>query len=220
MNGTGDEWWQNPGGGTSVVEPRKETPLEPEVHVVPDSEKPDSAEEVIDEKSKKPDRRRSIIIGAAGAALAGIVLLTAMPDDTSTPPPGVTTTMAPDTFLPPAGGNPRESTEDPIAAGPTGEEAMAVANIVTLTAKSAGQGETGALMNVVIRNDTDSTITVMSSMMRGDNRSAMVGEGTLAPGARTVEPGETAEGTIEFSTKKPPSQIVLLDLSGGVVAAN
>jgi hypothetical protein len=57
-------------------------------------------------------------------------------------------------------------------------------------------------------------------MVKGDGHSAIVGEGTLAPGSRTVQPGETVTGTVEFSTAAAPHQVALLDLSGNVVAAS
>jgi hypothetical protein len=92
--------------------------------------------------------------------------------------------------------------------------------VVTLTAVPAGRGEVGVLVEVTIRNDTEDAMTIMPSMMKGDGNSAMVGEGTLAPGSRRIEPGETVAGTIEFAAGEAPAQIVLTDLSGNVVAAS
>lgn len=75
-------------------------------------------------------------------------------------------------------------------------------------------------MEVTITNSTEEAMVVMSSMVKGDGRSAVIGEGTLAPGSRRIEPGETATGTVEFAAKKAPIQIALMDLSGNVVAAS
>ncbi|MCP9209680.1 hypothetical protein [Streptomyces cucumeris] len=74
------------------------------------------------------------------------------------------------------------------------------------------------VMKVKIHNGSDEALTVLATLIKGDGRSAIAGEGTLAPGARGVEPGETVEGTVEFSSGVAPRQIVLLDLSGDVVA--
>ena len=89
-----------------------------------------------------------------------------------------------------------------------------------MTAVPDGTGSVGAIVKLTIRNGTDETVVVMSSMVKGDSRPAVIGEGTLAPGSRRIEPGETATGTVEFAAKKAPSQVILTDLGGNVVAAS
>jgi hypothetical protein len=90
--------------------------------------------------------------------------------------------------------------------------------VVTLSATPSGSGSVGAIVKLTVVNNTDEAVVVMSSMVKGDGRPAVIGEGTLAPGSRRVEPGETA--TVEFATKKAPAQVALVDLSGNVVAAS
>jgi hypothetical protein len=89
-----------------------------------------------------------------------------------------------------------------------------------LSAAPVGKGQVGVVMKVTIRNSTDEQVTVLATMVKGDGRPAIVGEGTLAPGLRTIEPGEVVEGTVEFSTNTAPHQVALLDLSGDLVAAS
>ncbi|MFE0472467.1 hypothetical protein ACFW2V_12720 [Streptomyces sp. NPDC058947] len=73
---------------------------------------------------------------------------------------------------------------------------------------------------MTIRNNTDEPFTALATLVQGDGRPAVVGEGTLAPGARVVNPGETVEGTVEFSVGVTPRQVTLWDLSGNLVAAS
>src|SRR5690606_8765651 len=82
---------------------------------------------------------------------------------------------------------------------------------VTLSATPAGVGQVGAIVKVTITNNTDSAVIIMPSMVKGDGRAAVVGEGTLAPGSREVQPGETVTGTVEFASQKAPGQAVLVD---------
>lgn len=160
------------------------------------------------------DRKRKLILGAAGAAVVGIVLFSALPHEGSTPsgPPAASVAAPQGGDLPAAGGGSAET--------PSAPQTPVAAKVVTMTATASGTGRVGAVMKVTIHNGTDDTITVMSSMMKGDDRSAVLGEGTLAPGARPVQPGETVTGTVEFATKQPPAQVVLFDIGGNVVAAS
>lgn len=177
----------------------------------------DVREEPAEPGAQKPDRRKGILLGAAGAAVAGVIVFAAMPHGGSTPSgfPGSSVTASQDDPLPPAGGNAPEASgepqQDPTSAAP---------KVVTMTVAPSGTGRVGALLKVTIHNGTDDTITVMATMMKGDDRPAVLGEGTLAPGARKVEPGETVTGTVEFASKQAPSQVVLFDIGGNVVAAS
>lgn len=91
---------------------------------------------------------------------------------------------------------------------------------ITLEVHPSGKGRVGAIVDVTIHNNTDRSLTVLATLMKGDGRPAVVGEGTLAPGSRAVEPGETVEGTLEFASTKAPSQVALFDLSGNLLAAS
>lgn len=226
MSGPDPEWWNLPKDEAGETEPRKAVPVEQAKPVRPSEPTEESKTTEAEEKAKS-DRRQTLFVGAVGAVLVGAVLLIALPDgDNKKDPAPVASVLDPADFPPPAGEVPREAAADEVPlTGDKEKEPVkpveeTVEEAVLLTAVPAGQGDTGALVKVTISNNTESTITVMSSMMQGDGRSAMVGEGTLAPGSRRIDPGETAEGTVEFVTKKPPQQIVLTDLSGGIVASS
>lgn len=169
---------------------------------------------------QKPDRRKSLLLGAAGAAAVGVLVFTVMPHDGSNPAetPGGSSSSSAEQFPPAAGGGPSEGAQDRAEASQT--PAPQKPKVVTLTAVPDGSGTVGAIVKVTVVNDTDETVVVMSSMVKGDGRPAVIGEGTLAPGSRRVEPGETATGTVEFAAKKAPAQVALVDLSGNVVAAS
>lgn len=227
MSDEESEWWRVPKSSKDGTVPRDTKPLKPvqalvltEMPRIKDPEEPSAKAEV--SETEKPDRRRSLIIGAVGAALVGIVVFAAMPDGGPDGNPAVVeATTSPETFLPPAGGMPSGAADEvPMSSEESRKPAAPAEGVVALLAEPAGKGDTGALVKVTIRNGTDDAVVVMSSMMRGDGRSAMVGEGTLAPGSRKIGPGETATGTVEFVAKKPPSQVVLMDLSGKVVATS
>lgn len=174
-----------------------------------------------DPTSPRPDRRKSLLLGAAGAAVAGVLVFAMMPDGSSGVPTGTTASSeAPQGgFLPAAGGGPAEGAQDREEAG-VAPASKAPPKTVVLSATPEGSGQVGAIVEVTITNNTENAIIVMSSMVKGDGRPAVLGEGTLAPGSRSIDPGETATGTIEFATKKPPTQIVLMDIGGNVVAAS
>lgn len=169
------------------------------------------------EPQQKPDRRKTLILGAAGAAIVGALVFTMMPDGSAKAPGG---SVAPSSateegFLPAAGSGPSEAVQ-----GDIGTPTSRAPGVVTMTAVPDGTGSAGAIVKLTIRNGTDETVVVMSSMVKGDSRPAVIGEGTLAPGSRRIEPGETATGTVEFAAKKAPSQVILTDLGGNVVAAS
>jgi hypothetical protein len=113
--------------------------------------------------------------------------------------------------LPPAGGGPAEAQQNQPSAA-------SARKAVTLTAASSGVGRIGAIVTLSIHNGTDRPLTVLASLVKGDSRPAVVGEGTLAPGSRIVQPGDTVEGTVEFSSEGAPHQVVLTDLKGTLIA--
>lgn len=117
--------------------------------------------------------------------------------------------------LPAAGGGPQPSRQEEEPVRQTKQPAR---RGVTLTASPSGKGSVGAIVKISVRNDTEKPLTLMATLVRGDGRSGIVGEGTLAPGSRVVEPGGTAEGTVEFSAATAPHQVALVDLSGNIVA--
>lgn len=216
-----DDWWsvspprsgrsEDPGPAPAVTwDPEPELPVRP-VH------DPQPAPEAAPEQ--KPDRRRSLILGAAGAAAVGILVFTVIPHDGTKPAaaPGPSMAASHGDLPPAAGGGPQGGASDRTE---TSGGRTAKPKTVTLSATPSGSGRVGAVVKVVIMNNTDEAIVVMSSMLKGDNRPAVIGEGTLAPGSRRVEPGKTVQGTVEFAVKKAPSQIVLMDISGNVVAAS
>ena len=167
------------------------------------------------EPQQKPDRRKALIAGAAGAAVAGILVFAVMPEGSAggTPGPAASPVSTQEGFLPAAGSGPseaaRDRSEDPAIKAP---------KLVTVTAAPSGTGSVGAIVELTIHNGTDEVVVVMSSMVKGDGRPAVIGEGTLAPGSRKIEPGETVSGTVEFAAKKEPLQILLMGLDGSVVA--
>jgi hypothetical protein len=199
LSGQPDDWRREPDG--QFVDTRE--PAEPETG-----------------EAQKPDRRKGLLLGAAGAAVAGIVVFAAMPHGGSPSPTGSSASSAaqPGGFLPAAGGGPSGDPQDRAEASTSPVKPKP--KTVVLTASPDGSGQVGAVMKVTITNNTDETVVVMSSMVKGDGRPAVIGEGTLAPGSRRIEPGETASGTIEFASKKAPDQVALMDLSGNVVAAS
>lgn len=203
-------WWEvdpmSHEGETAHPEPDRN--LEP---IAP--ARPEPAEEVTSDAAP-PDRRRGLLLGAAGAAIVGAVLFVSLPHDGSSPAslPVTPTTASQGSDLPAAGG--QQSPEAQSAS------TAPVPKVVTMVLEPAGTGRVGAVMKVAIHNGTDSAIVVLPSMMKGDDRPALLGEGTLAPNAREVEPGKTAIGTVEFAAKKPPAQVVLFDTGGNVVAAS
>lgn len=169
---------------------------------------------------QKPDRRRSLLLGAAGAAAAGILVFTVMPHGGDSPADSSTNSpsASQEGFPPAAGGGPSEGAKD--RAETSAAPAPEIPKTVVLTAVPSGSGDVGAVVKVTVVNNTDEAVVVMSSMVKGDGRPAVIGEGTLAPGSRRIEPGETATGTVEFAAKKAPSQVALVDLGGNVVAAS
>lgn len=216
------DWWnteprQSAEGHTAVPVAIGWDP-EPEPTAPVRSEEPSAPEEP---GGEKPDRRKGILLGAAGAAVAGILVFAAMPDGGAGAPAGATgpsVASSRDGDLPAAGGGPGGAEGGTPEESPTQGSARKP-KTVTLSAIPAGVGQVGAIVKVTITNNTDSAVIIMPSMVKGDGRAAVVGEGTLAPGSREVQPGETATGTVEFASRKAPGQVVLVDLGGDVVAA-
>lgn len=216
------DWWNTE--PRQSTEERTAVPVaigwdpEPEPAAPVHNEEPSVPEEP---GEKKPDRRKGILLGAAGAAVAGILVFAAMPDGGSGAPAGTTEPSAAssqDGGLPAAGGGPGGAVGGASEESPTRTSARKP-KTVTLSATPAGVGQVGAIVKVTITNNTDSAVIIMPSMVKGDGRAAVVGEGTLAPGSREVQPGETVTGTVEFASRKAPGQVVLVDLGGDVVAA-
>jgi hypothetical protein len=116
-------------------------------------------------------------------------------------------------YLPPAGDVPTGAAQEP-------GNAPQAQRVVTVEASPSGSGPIGAVVELTVVNGTDETLVVMSSMVKGDGQSAVIGEGTLAPGSREIGPGETVTGTVEFAAKRQPAQVTLLDFSGNVVATS
>lgn len=216
------DWWNTSvpkrEGGPDPLEPAigwDPQPIPPTPSLPPEIPVPQAEPE-----QQKPDRRKSILVGAAGAAVAGILVFTVMPHGSDSPASSssASPTASVEGFLPAAGGGPSEGAKDRKEA--SSASPVEKPKTVILTAVPSGSGTVGAIVKVTVVNNTDETVVVMSSMVKGDGRSAVIGEGTLAPGSRRVEPGETATGTVEFATKKAPGQVALVDLGGNVVAAS
>jgi hypothetical protein len=138
-----------------------------------------------------------------------------MPNDGSAAvPQGPTVSQGGD--LPPAGAGPAEA-----PAAPQGRVSESTdGKVVTLTSSPSGTGRIGAVVRVRIHNGTDGRITLLPNLLRGDDRPGIVGEGTLAPGAKVIEPGGTVEGTVEFAVGEQPEQVILTDLNGSIVAVD
>lgn len=211
------DWWSTgtPAAEEARVEPETSWSPPPEPRAAPRIPETVSPEEP--EKAPVPDRRRGILLGAAGAAVAGVIVFAVVPHGDSAPSglPAPSATARQEGSLPAAGAGPAGASQTSQT-----PSRQAAPKVVTMTADPSGTGRVGAVVKVTIHNGTDNAITVMSSMMKGDDRSAVLGEGTLAPGARQVEPGETVTGTVEFAVKQAPSQVVLFDIGGNVVAAS
>jgi hypothetical protein len=166
-----------------------------------------------------------VVGAAAGVVVAGILVaqgISGAGGNSEKPPASVSASQGED--LPAAGGGP----ENALPAAGGGQPSTKLEQqspspapkVVTLKAAPSGKGRVGAMVSVTIHNGTDEPVTVLATMMKGDGRPAIVGEGTLAPGSRTVQPGETVTGTVEFSTAAAPHQVALLDWSGNIVAAS
>lgn len=217
------DWWNTsssvPDGSSEPV--RTAPGWNPEPAPLPPAEPPEDPVQPESAGPGKPDRRKGLILGAAGAAAVGILMFSVIPHDGSGPSgtPGASVTSSQGAFPPAAGGGPTEGQADREEAE-TVPASRAAPKKVSLLAEPAGSGGVGAVVKVTIANGTDEEIIVMSSMVKGDGRPAVIGEGTLAPGSRTVGPGETATGTVEFASKAAPSQVVLMDIGGNVVAAS
>lgn len=205
------DWWS-----TASAESRGEPsfPVREHVEEVPAVRPPEPEAESAKAPGPRRGRGKSLAVGAVGAALAGVVLFSVVPGGEGDEK-AASGQQAPSqgAYLPPAGDMPSEAAQEPggVPRSP---------QVVTLHASPSGSGSVGAVVEVTITNGTEGNVLVMSSMVKGDGQSAIIGEGTLAPGSREVGPGETVTGTVEFAAKKSPAQIVLMDIGGNVVAAS
>ena len=201
------DWWnkESPAPRNDMDWLRSEWTPEPEPSISP------RPEDGVGETEVDPARKRKLLVSAAWAAMAGIAIFVMMPDSQPSTPQDVAAPQG--EYLPPAGNGPAEApvTETPETSPP---------KVATLGFSPSGSGRVGAVVRVRISNDTDERLTLIANLVRGDDRPGIVGEGTLAPGAKVIEPGQTVEGTVEFAVGKPPQQVVLVDLSGNVVAAS
>lgn len=216
------DWWSTsaPGDREESARPEPAVGWNPEPVRPPVA--PVSTSSVLAEEPEpqKPDRRKGILLSAAGAAAVGILVFTTIPHGGDSPAdtPGASSSASQEGFLPPAGGGPAEGATD-RAEGSSAPPARKPKEVV-LAATPEGSGQVGAVVKITITNNTDEAVVVMSSMVKGDGRPAVIGEGTLAPGSRRIEPGEIATGTVEFATKRAPVQIALMDIGGNVVASS
>lgn len=162
-----------------------------------------------------------VVGGIAGAVVAGSLLLSTVGgDDGKNEKPPASAPVESGLDLPAAGGG-VDGEESPQGQGQATDTPETVApKKVTLTSTPAGKGRVGAIVKLTIRNGTDEPFTALATLIQGDGRPAVVGEGTLAPRARIVNPGETIEGTVEFAVGAAPRQVALWDLSGNLVAAS
>jgi hypothetical protein len=213
------DWWsvqpQNTDGVTITENPPSipaTAPPDP-----PRREEPDTREDAAEPTAAR-SKVAKIMGGVAGVVIMGVLAVNGLSGETEVPSTQPGTAATPQDFdrqevsLPAAGGGPVEAHQE--ASAPPALKS------VTLTSEPAGLGAIGAVMKVAIHNATDRPLTVLASLIEGDGHSAVVGEGTLAPGSRIVQPGSTVEGTVEFSTENVPHQIALLDLSANVVATS
>lgn len=213
------EWWDT--HSAEVAPPVTRAPI------VPNDPPPEpvNAEEPSSVPAEGQGRKRAVQVvgGIAGVIVIGVLALGSMPDgDKGKAAASASVSAGPVEDLPAAGALPQggrpaggRQTQGTQPAGPA-----AIEQTVQLTATPSGKGRVGAIMKISISNGTDEPLTVLASLVKGDGRSAVVGEGTLAPGSRIIQPGETAEGTVEFSAARAPHQVSLFDLSGNLVAAS
>lgn len=166
----------------------------------------------------EPRRKaKKLACGAAGAIVVGLLAVSGVSggSESKGPEPAsakwVQSPAVAYEGLPAAGGGPAEAAENAPSVAPVKRE-------VTLTAAPAGRGRVGAVVAVSVHNGTDSPVMVLASLVKGDGHPGVVGEGTLSPGSRVIAPGDTAEGSIEFPVDAAPSQVVLVDLKGNIIA--
>lgn len=215
------DWWrteypQAQGESLLAVSNRTEEPTPPDP---PPAAPPPVREEPEPTRQAGRPRGRTVRIvgGVAGIALIGALTVNATSAGGEEESPSVTPSEQVEAF-PAAGGGPE--IRPPVSNSPQKGSSTTPQGGVTLTATPSGKGRVGAVMKLSIHNSTDDSLTVLATLVEGDGRPAIVGEGTLAPGSTIIEPGETAIGTVEFSSDRPPEQVVLLDLSGDVVVTS
>lgn len=215
------EWWstsvtaQQDGADPPIPEP------DPAPPPAPPAEEPPEIDTAAPQAAEKSRKMTAIVLGGTAAViLAGVLLLPDRGNEAQTDRPVAASSASPGD-LPAAGAMPQTAT----AASPQEARSQQVSRApapaaVSLTFTPQKKGRVGAVVTVVIRNDTDEPVTVLASLVKGDGRAALVGEGTLAPGARTIQSGETAEGTVEFAASTTPQQVALYDLSGSIVTTS
>ena len=218
------DWWNTP------PTPPEEDTSAPDSLRVPDApvglptiaQEPDRGEQI---STSSPRVKASKIVGGVtGGIIAGVLIVQGISGGDGgnevVPAPGSAESRE---GLPTAGDRPKDrlpATDGATTDNQKDQPSTTSRNVVTLTAAPSGKGRVGAVMKVSIRNNTDEPVTVLATMIKGDGRPAIAGEGTLAPNSRTVQPNEEAEGTVEFSASTAPQQVALLDLSGNVMAVS
>lgn len=224
------DWWNTeakPGG--NAAEPIVVPDLRTGMPTSPPPAAPVQGEEgagLADVQNASRKKAMKVVGLAAGVVMTGVLVMQAASGGGDAKDPAGTSSQAEQGGgLPAAGGGPQGALPaagdgQPNTSRQGGPSASATPKVVTLRATPAGKGRVGARVEITILNGTDEPVTVLATMMKGDDRPAVVGEGTLAPGSRTVQPGGAATGTVEFTTAAAPHQVVLLDLSGNVIAAS
>src|SRR5690606_2804349 len=220
------DWWSTQTANTTEMPKREDIPPAPQP-VPPPSPAPTPEPATAAEEPSSSARGKAVKVmsGVAGALIIGALALSATSGGGEGGQDSSVTASAESGDLPPAGGGVESSDLPAAGAGPDSPPQQADApeqtsGGVTLGVDPSGRGRIGAVVNVTISNETGKPLMVMATLVQGDGRPAVVGEGTLAPGSRTVQPGETVSGTVEFAANAAPRQVALLDLSGNVVAAN
>lgn len=228
------DWWntQTPTTGEDTGRPAGEEPSrqrsEPPVHPLPTPNEPGNSGPEGGQTSQS--KAKKVVGGVAVAVVAGALLFGSCgkggEGDATAPQATTMTESEVDGFFPPAGDGDPEADLPAAGGSPQGEVSretvrqpeQQAASTVTITAEPSGKGRIGSVVTVTIRNGTSSPLTVLASLVKGDGRPAVVGEGTLAPGSRVVQPGESTQGTVEFASAQAPNQVALVDLSGNLIA--
>lgn len=225
------DWWSVRPSNSGPSDPELSDleplgPVEPERPSVPPLQAPRVTSGERDPDQPEPENRArnkavKVMGSVAVAIIAGILTVNAVSGDDKGDEGKQASASAPAEqggALPAAGAGP---TDLPAAGnGPAQEEtAAAPVGKVTLIVKSSGKADQiGSFVEMVIRNDTGKPVTLLGSLFRGDGHQALVGEGTLISGSRVLQPGESADGTVEFLSNTVPHQVALLNEAGGVVA--
>lgn len=158
-------------------------------------------------------KKGAVIAAVAVVAVAGGFWLTS--SDGEPRPTAEAPAVQPGELFPAAGGGPTEAASVDAERGVP--SAVAVEG-VALRKGDGKAGRTGVLVELTVTNRTNRPLILSANLFVGDGRTGMVGEGTLAPGSRTVPPGGEAKGTVEFAGLKSVTQIVLSDFQGLILA--